>query len=103
MSKKELRASKKGRLALTAAFCMAVLTSSVTLAKDDSAGGRPLHTKQAEQLVRKQFLREHSDASGTPRPDMWRHGIEQQKQMQVAPYIGWHPKSSKTTTASDKH
>jgi hypothetical protein len=50
------------------------------------------------QLKQKQFLDEHEDASGKLRPDLWRKGVEQQKQMKVAPYIGAKPLGSTTTS-----
>ncbi|HZC45458.1 MAG TPA: hypothetical protein VE243_03220 [Candidatus Acidoferrum sp.] len=46
--------------------------------------------RHMREMQQKEFLREHSDASGKPRPDLWREGVEQQKKMQVAPYVGWH-------------
>ncbi len=63
---------------------------------DPPAGGSPGGNEQIRKLQEKEFLREHSDASGKPRPDLWRKAVEQQKQMQVAPYIGWHPPSKKS-------
>ena len=63
---------------------------------DPSAGDPPAGDKYIRKLQEKEFLREHSDASGKPRPDLWRKAVEQQKQMQVAPYIGWHPPSKKS-------
>lgn len=62
---------------------------------DPPAGGPPGGNEQIRKLQEKEFLREHSDASG-PRPDLWRKGVEQQKKMPVAPYIGWHPAASDT-------
>lgn len=67
---------------------------------DPPAGGPPGGNDQIRKLEEKQFLRDHSDASGKPRPDLWRKGVEQQKQMQVAPYIGWHPPSKKSDGAA---
>ncbi len=61
---------------------------------DPSAGDPPAGDKYIRKLQQQEFLREHSDASGKPRPDLWRKGVEQQKQMQVAPYIGWTPPST---------
>ncbi len=76
-----------------AAFVSVIASVAVcgsTFASDSPQGGTEWKQQLREQ-EKKQFLREHSDASGKPRPDLWRKGIEQQKQMQVAPYIGWHP------------
>jgi hypothetical protein len=58
---------------------------------DPPADSPSAHTERNRKLREQQFLREHSDASGKPRPDLWRAGVEQQKNMKVAPYIGWHP------------
>jgi hypothetical protein len=63
---------------------------------DPPAGGPSGGDQKIRKLQEKEFLQEHSDASGKPRPDLWRKGVEQQKQMQVAPYIGWHPSSKKS-------
>jgi hypothetical protein len=67
-------------------------------------GSAKVHMRQMQQ---QEFLREHSDASGNPRPDLWRAGVEQQKKMQVAPYVGWHPHPSsdsakKSSPTADK-
>jgi hypothetical protein len=56
--------------------------------------------EQIRKLQQKEFIREHSDASGNLRPDLWRNGVEQQKKMQVAPYIGWHPSSAASPAAA---
>jgi hypothetical protein len=58
-------------------------------ARGDSSGPPPGRNNEIRKLQGKEFLRAHSDASGKPRPDLWRKGVEQQKHMQVAPYIGW--------------
>lgn len=71
---------------------------------DDSNAKAQSKEEVRRKVGEKEFLREHSDASGKPRPDLWRKGIEEQKQMQVAPYIGWHPKSAdaKKADVTDK-
>ena len=58
-------------------------------------------TMQRLQLKQKQFLDEHNDASGHLRPDLWRKGVEQQRQMKVAPYIGAKPLGSTTTSKNN--
>ncbi len=63
-----------------------------SFAGDSSGSGSKWRHRRDEQ--QKQFLRDHSDASGKPRPDLWWEGVEQQKKLQVAPYIGWHPKTA---------
>lgn len=84
-----------------------VCSGSVALADPSSAGTRPARPVGGEsvkvhlrKMQQQEFLREHSDASGKARPDLWRAGVEQQKQMQVAPYIGWHPGSDSTKKSS---
>ncbi|GEM_PF-4505604 len=57
----------------------------------DTSSAAPINNQELLKQQEKQFLREHSDSSGKSRPDLWRKGVEQQKHMQVAPYIGWHP------------
>jgi hypothetical protein len=95
MQRMRVDKSRKPRLARTAAFLIATacIAGSVVAVRADSSGGASVRDKQMREAQKKEFLREHSDASGKPRPDLWRSAVEQQKNMQVAPYIGWHPPS----------
>jgi hypothetical protein len=77
-----------------------VCSGSRALADPSSGGGQDLSADKSgegsaklemKKMQQQEFLRKHSDASGKPRPDLWREGIEQQKKMQIAPYPGWHP------------
>ena len=51
------------------------------------------HQKRREQF-QQQLLKTETDTSGKVRPDLWRKGVEHQKQMKVAPYIGAKPAGS---------
>jgi hypothetical protein len=74
------------------------VTASAAPSQEDGLSG-----KQRHQLQQQLFLKEHSDASGKPRPDLWRKGVEEQQQMKVAPYIGWHPAAKDTGKANSSH
>ncbi len=66
-----------------------------------AAVGSPRGLENEQELRKKhqeEFLKQHSDASGKVRPDLWRKGVQQQKQMQVAPYIGAKPAVSASPT-----
>ncbi len=89
--------SRKRWVAAAASLAFAALLAGGALA-GDSPGDASNFKKQLREQEYKQFLRAHSDASGKPRPDLWRAGVEEQKKMPVAPYIGWHP----TTAAHSK-
>jgi len=88
--------SRRGLVLLSAATILAVVAGGI-MASTDIARAAKANQKtvskeeQIRKLEREEFIREHSDASGKLRPDLWRAGVEQQKHMQVAPYIGWHP------------
>jgi len=59
-----------------------------------AAVGSPRGLENEQELRKKhekEFLKQHSDASGKVRQDLWRKGVQRQKQMQVAPYIGAKP------------
>lgn len=91
------RSRKKLVIAISALVIAATpFVSSGSRAWGDPPTGPPGGNEKTRKLNEKEFLQEHSDASGKPRPDLWRKGVEQQKQMQVAPYIGWHPPSKKS-------
>ncbi len=97
--------SRKRWVLATAAFLIATAPVGVRSSSfaGDSSGGASDWKQKIREQEQKEFLREHSDASGKPRPDLWRKGVEQQKQMQVAPYIGWHPsKEAKKSGSTDK-
>jgi hypothetical protein len=47
--------------------------------------------QQMRELERKEYLRQHSDATGTVRPDLELKGVQHMHQMKVAPTIGSHP------------
>jgi hypothetical protein len=84
---------KKRASLITIALIIAVapLATSAIAAGSDTSSGAPLNKKEIQKQEEQQFLKEHSDSSGKTRTDLWRKGVEQQKHMQVAPYIGWHP------------
>ncbi len=84
----------------------APMAASAIAAGGDTSPGAPINNQEILKQQEKQFLREHSDSSGKTRPDLWRKGVEQQKHMQVAPYIGWHPtkkNQGKPVTASQNN
>jgi hypothetical protein len=92
----QMRLKKSGRFKkraslITIALLIAVAPMAASAAGSDNSSGAPLNKKEIQKQEEQQFLREHSDSSGKTRPDLWRKGVEQQKHMQVAPYIGWHP------------
>lgn len=82
--------SRKRWVTAAASLAFAALVAGSAIG-GDSSGKAPNWRQQLREQEKKQFLREHSDASGKPRPDLWRKGVEDQKKMQVAPSIGWHP------------
>ncbi len=47
--------------------------------------------QQRRELQRKEYMRQHSDATGTVRPDLELKGVQHMHQMKVAPTIGSHP------------
>lgn len=74
--------------------------ASAQTAPDSSSNPKSQQKKERiRELEKQEFIREHSDASGRLRMDLWRKGVERQKHMQVAPYIGWHPESANAKTA----
>ena len=86
----------------TASLALAALVAGGALAGGSSRKSSNWRQQLREQ-EKKQFLREHSDASGKPRPDLWQKGVEDQKKMQVAPNIGWHPATTgHVKSATDK-
>jgi len=102
---------RSGRVLLGAATILAVVAGGMQRGRivlpmasaqntNDSDTNPHAEKEQLRKLEKQEFLREHSDASGKPRPDVWRKGIEQQKNMQVAPYIGWHPSSAVSPAAA---
>lgn len=80
----------------------AVWAGSSSSAPDNAHPPGPLNREEIRKQREKEFLRQHSDASGKPRPDLWREGVEKQKQMQVAPYIGWHPPAKRSGSTDEK-
>ena len=58
--------------------------------------------KKLRELSRKEFNRQHSDATGTVRPDLQRKLIEHVRQMKVAPSIGAVPESAAATAPAKK-
>ncbi len=108
----KILSSRSGRVLLSAATIFAVvavgmqrgqIVLAVASAQTPNDSNSNLNAQKEEQLRKlqeKEFIREHSDASGKLRPDLWRNGIEQQKKMQVAPYIGWHPPSESAAKSS---
>ena len=97
MGRHRIGQSRKRWVTGAASLALAALVAGGALA-GDSSGKASNWRQQLREQEKKQFLREHSDASGKPRPDLWRKGVEDQKKMQVAPNIGWHP----TTTGHGK-
>ncbi len=79
-----------------ASSAAAVSDSNLTAAQKTSR-----ENMQRLQLKQKQSLKEHTDASGQVRPDLWRIGVEQQQHMKVAPYIGAKPLGSTTTSKNN--
>jgi hypothetical protein len=47
--------------------------------------------QQRRELQRKEYMRQHSDATGTVRPDLELKGVQHMHRMKVAPTIGSHP------------
>ncbi len=56
------------------------------------------------KFQRKEYLRQHSDATGKVRPDLELKGVQHMHQMKVAPSIGSHPAapSAAPSTAASK-
>jgi hypothetical protein len=100
--RRRLTAGAKPRLRRLTAIAVMMLTIGPMVALGSTAWADPpgdapsAHTERNRKVREQQFLREHSDASGKPRPDVWREGVEQQKNMTVAPYIGWHPSATQS-------
>jgi hypothetical protein len=66
---------------------------------DEQSGG--LDQKDRLKKRQQEFLREHTDESGSVRPDLWQQGIEQTKKMKIAPSISTPlPTSSKNPIKS---
>jgi hypothetical protein len=103
---------KRWRWIAAAAFAVAVQSSGGTLAGHWSAS--PAHAQSAgpsaepspttpgkahgllgEQKLReaqqKEYLRQHSDATGKIRPDLEFKGVQHMHRMSVAPSVGAHP------------
>lgn len=86
------------RFILVAAFA-ALVFSMPAVVRADPAGEsvRPeeregLGNEQEERReMQKEYVREHSDASGKVDPKAYVRGIEHARQMKVAPYIGAKP------------
>ncbi len=87
--------SRKRRVVAIAALVIAAapFAGFGANARGDSSGPPPGRTDEIRKMQEQEFLRAHSDASGKPRPDLWRKAVEQQKHMQVAPYIGAKPQA----------
>ena len=84
------------------AFADAAAATSATSNSDLTTAQKTSSEKMERlKLRQKQFLDEHKDASGNLRPDLWRAGVEQQKQMKVAPYIGAKPLGQATTSKNN--
>jgi hypothetical protein len=86
------------RFLLVAAFAALVFSMpTVVRAEPTGESVRPeapegLENEQEErQEMQKEYVREHSDASGKVDPKAYVKGIEHARQMKVAPYIGAKP------------
>lgn len=100
---------RSGRVLLGAATIFAVVAggmqsarvvmavaSAQTASGDDSNPNTQSEKQLRRQVEEKKFLREHSDPSGKPRPDLERKGMEHARQMPVAVYIGEHTSTPAT-------
>ena len=47
--------------------------------------------QRRRELQRKEYMLQHSDATGTVRPDLELKGVQHMHRMKVAPMIGSHP------------
>jgi photosystem II stability/assembly factor-like uncharacterized protein len=77
-------------------ICVIILAiaASRTAAKDpQKSRGLEEEQQQREERAR-QFEQEHSDASGTVRPDLWRKGIEDVQKMRIGAGINLAPKGA---------
>ena len=73
------RSRKKLVIAISALVIAATpFVSSGSRAWGDPPTGPGGGNEKTRKLNEKEFLQEHSDASGKPRPDLWRKGVEQQ-------------------------
>lgn len=75
------------------AFAVSSSDTSLT-AQENAAQDHSTTHMRILQLQNERFLKEHTDASGKLRPDLWRKGVEHQQHMKVAPYIGAKPLGS---------
>lgn len=55
--------------------------------------------QERREQHRQQWLREHSDSSGQPRPDLWQKGIAQTKQMRIVAGVSLTPTAAQPTGA----
>jgi hypothetical protein len=58
-----------------------------------------LGERTMRERERKEYLRQHSDATGKVRPDLEIKGVQHMHRMNVAPSIGAHP-AAPTSAAS---
>lgn len=72
------------------------VTKPVKPPSTTSRGEREDGKEEQELRVRlqKEFEREHSDASGRVRPDLWNEGVAHMMRMKVISHIGPVPKES---------
>jgi hypothetical protein len=82
----------------------ALAQSADTLSTDSSGAHHKVGglegEKKLRELTRKEFNRQHSDATGTVRPDLQRKGIEHVHRMKVAPSIGVVPEAAPSSAAT---
>src|SRR5438046_2867379 len=72
--------------------CFAVLAVAraqgpLTPMSKTANGPGELDTKDHEETRQQEFLRQHTDATGRVRPDLWRKGIEEIISMIMAPRV----------------
>jgi hypothetical protein len=76
------------RLAVSLVVLLGVSAIPMAFAQTSNAQDQAQKHQQVREKQQQKFLREHSDASGRPRPDLWRQGMEHARQMPVAANIG---------------
>jgi uncharacterized repeat protein (TIGR01451 family) len=85
------RRCRRGTLVLCSLTCLALLpvarAQGPLTSTSNTANGPGLDTKDRREKQQQEFLRQHTDATGRVRPDLWRKGVEQIMRMVVAPRV----------------
>src|SRR5207247_2290875 len=68
--------------AAIAGFSLVIASHATDKSKPE--GSRGLGVERRRELRQEQILREHTDSTGTVRPDLWQRGIEQFLKMREA-------------------